>query len=359
MDLLLMAQLVADSVVVFSKALVALTKEVPELPVNVLLLNNKLVLPMPVLLPLVPSKTSKPLLRLNVTRMPVLLLRVKTLLMPLLPELLLTVPPLPASRPTVLILTVTTGPSLTLTRLLLRQVVSTQLPPTVNSPANSAHLLLLPHQADLASHKLSMLLQGTPLSLLLTRLLPHLPVSTSMPETLPLPDNSLPLPWMFLLNLSQGTLPSPMLTELLPLPPLLLPPRHLAELDPQLLEVHLASLVPTPPVSEVSPEPPPLFLSQEDKPLAKPLLDPSVLEPSLPKARVKTKATATAPVLATVAMVAMAHTVDTTRTLSHPTVSPTLSHPTVSPMLSHPTASPTVSPTVDINKDGDQGSVTF
>ena len=356
-----MAQLVADSVVVFSKALVALTKEVPELPVNVLLLNNKLVLPMPVLLPLVPSKTSKPLLRLNVTRMPVLLLRVKTLLMPLLPELLLTVPPLPASRPTVLILTVTTGPSLTLTRLLLRQVVSTQLPPTVNSPANSAHLLLLPHQADLASHKLSMLPQGTPLSLLLTRLLPHLPVSTSMQETLPLPDNSLPLPWMFLLNLSKGTLPSPMLTELLlllpllPLLPLLLPPKHLAdlaELDPQLLEVHLASLVPTPPVSEVSPEPPPLLLSQEDEPLAKPLLGPSVLEPSLLIARVKTKATATAPVPATVAM---AHTVDTTRTLSHPTVSPTLSHPTASPTLSHPTASPTV----DINKDGDQGSVTF
>ena len=74
--------------------------------------------------------------------------------MPLLPELLLTVPPLPASRPTVLILTVTTALSQMLTRLLLHQVVSALRAPTVPSLANSQPPQLLPNPADLPSHKM-------------------------------------------------------------------------------------------------------------------------------------------------------------------------------------------------------------
>ena len=50
---------------------VSLAKEVLALLNNVLLPNSKLVKPMPVLLPCVLNKTSKPLSKLDVTRMPV------------------------------------------------------------------------------------------------------------------------------------------------------------------------------------------------------------------------------------------------------------------------------------------------
>ena len=93
-------------------------------------------------------------------------------------------------------------------------------------------------------------------------------------------------------------------------------------------------------LSEVS-DPPPLLSLEEDKPPADKLLDLSVPEPSLPKARAKAHTVATALTVAMALMVAMALTVDiNNRTLSPPTVAPT-------------------EDTVDINKDGDQGSVTF
>ena len=72
MDLLLMAQSAVDSVVRFLLVKVSLAKEVLALLNNVLLPNSKLVKPMPVLLPCVLNKTSKPLSKLDVTRMPVL-----------------------------------------------------------------------------------------------------------------------------------------------------------------------------------------------------------------------------------------------------------------------------------------------
>ena len=112
MDLMLMVQLVVLSVV-------------DALLNNVLLPNSKPSLTTDVLLPSVLNKTSRPPLRLHVTVMPALLLNVSKLLMPPLLELLPAVQLLPAFKPTALILTVTTAPLPTPTKLLLPQVVST------------------------------------------------------------------------------------------------------------------------------------------------------------------------------------------------------------------------------------------
>lgn len=212
----------------------------------------------------------------------------------------------------------------------------------------SAHLQLLQHLADLLFLQVSMLLQETPPSPEPTRPLLLLLESMPLPLDAPLLANSQPLLLIFLLNLSKGMLPSPMLTELLPLPPPPLlsvtsevsPTLEDSPLDlvPQLLVVHPVSLVPTPVPSEVS-EPPPLLSLKERKLLLTPLLHLSVMEPSLPRATEPTEVSAL--------MVAMV-TLD----------SLTLSLPTVAPMEATVDMVATVA-TVDINKDGDQVSVTF
>lgn len=286
--------------------------------------------------------------------MPALLLNVSKLLMPPLLELLPAVPLLPASKPTALILTVTTAPLPTPTKLLLPQVVSTPLAPTKLLQVPSAHLQLLQHPADLLFHQVSMLLQETPPSPEPTRPLLLLLELMPLPLDAPLLANSQPLLLMFLLNLSKGMLPSPMLTELLPLPPPPLisvtsevsPTLEDSPLDlvPKLLVVHPVSLVPTPVPSEVS-EPPPLLSLKERKLLLTQLLHLSVMEPSLPRVTVPTEVTAL--------MVAMALTVVMV-TLD----SLTLSLPTVAPMEATVDMVATVA-TVDTNKNGDQGSVTF
>ena len=197
-----------------------------------------------------------------------------------------------------------------------------------------------------------MLLQETLPSPEPTRLLPLLLELMPLPLNAPLPANSQPLLSMFLLNLPKGTLPSPEPTRPLLLPALLLPPLPLAhsevyldspvdslELEPQLLVAHPVSLVPTLVPLAVS-EPPPLLFPQEGKPLPRPLYHLSVLELSLPKDKVPSE------VMAPTA--AMAHTQD----------SLTLSLPTVAPMEATVDTVAMVA-TVDTNKSGDQGSVTF
>ena len=293
------------------------------------------------LLPSVLNKTSRPQLKLNVTAMLALLLSVRMLQMLPQLELLLAVLLLPAFKPTALILTVTTAPLLTPTKLLLHQVVSTPRAPTKLSPTPLADLQLPLHPADLLFHQLSMLLQETLPSPEPTRPLPLLPELMPLPLNAPLPANSQPLLLMLLLNLSIGTLPSPEPTRPLPLPALLLPPLPLAhsevsldslvdspELDPQLLVAYPVSLAPTPVPLAVS-EPPPLLFPQEGKPLPRPL--PKDIEPT----------EVTAPTAA------MAHTPS-----PHTQDNLTLSPPTVAPKEA------TVD-TVDTNKSGDQGSVTF
>merc|ERR550539_1063283 len=200
-----------------------------------------------------------------------------------------------------------------------------------------------------------MLLQETPPSPEPTRPLLLLLELMPLPLDAPLLANSQPLLLMFLLNLSKGMLPSPMLTELLPLPPPPLlsvtsevsPTLEDSPLDlvPKLLVVHPVSLVPTPVPSEVS-EPPPLLSLKERKQLLltplllTPLLHLSNAEPSsLPRVREPTEVS-----VHTVAMALMVAMV----TPDSLTPSP----PTVAPMEA------TVD-MVDTNKDGDQGSVTF
>ena len=250
--------------------------------------------PMPVLLPSATSRTRFVQLKLNVTPMPVLLLSVKTLLTPPMPELLPTVPALPVSRPTVWKLIVTTPPSPMLTRLLVLLVVSTLPPPTLPSPTPLPLLLLLQHPAESPLLRMSMLPQGTQPSPKPTRL-PLLPlVSMPMPETLLSPTPSLLLQLTFLLTTS----PSPMLTKLPPPLPLLPLPSHLSVISmvsEEALEVQPASLETMLPASEVL-QPPPL-LSLVEEPLTGPPQDPllpldplpldqSLLEPSLPRTRV-------------------------------------------------------------------------
>ena len=91
---------------------------------NVLLPNSKPALTTNVLLPSVLNKTNRLQLKLLVTVMLALLLNVSKLLMPPLLELLPAVPLLLASKPTALMLTATTAPLPTPTKLLLPQVVS-------------------------------------------------------------------------------------------------------------------------------------------------------------------------------------------------------------------------------------------
>ena len=238
----------------------------------------------------------------------------------------------------------------------------------------SVHLQLLQHPADLAFHQLSTLMQETLPSPEPTRPLLLLLESMPLPLNAPLLANSEPLLLIFLLNLPKGMLPSPGLTELLPLPPppLLSVLPLLSVVSPtlvdsptledspldfvlQLLVVHPVSLVPTPVPSEVS-EPPPLLSLKERKQLLltpllltlllltplllTPLLHLSNAEPSsLPRVREPTEVT-----VHTVAMALMVAMV----TPDSLTPSP----PTVAPMEA------TVD-MVDTNKDGDQGSVTF
>lgn len=214
-----------------------------------------------------------------------------------------------------------------------------------------------------------MLQPETPLSPEPTRPLLLPPELMPLPLDVPLLANSEPLLLMFLLHLFKGTLPSLMLTELLPLPPLLLPPLVLApsevspdledsplDLEPPLLVVHQVSLVPTPVPSEVS-EPPPLLSPKERKPRPKPLLIRSVQDTlllllslldtlSLLKDIELTEVTAP-----TVAMVLTAAT-----TLTQDSLMP--NPPTVAPMEDTVDTVAMVA-TVDTNKNGDQGSVTF
>ena len=303
------------------------------------------------------NKTSRQQLKLNVTAKPAFLLSVSKLQMLLQLELLLAVLLLPAFKPTALILTVTTAPSLTPTKLLLHQVVSTPQAPIKLSPKHSADLQLPLHPADWLFHQLSMLLQETLPSPEPTRPLPLLLELMPLPLNAPLPANSQPLLLMFLLNLPKEMLPSPEPTKPLLLPALLLPPLPLAhsevsldspvdslELEPQLLVVHPVSLVPTPVPLAVS-EPPPLLFPQERKPLPRPLHHLSVLELSLPKDLEPTEVTAPT--------AAMAHTPSL-----HTQDSLTLSLPTVAPMEATVDTVAMVA-TVDTNKSGDQGSVTF
>merc|ERR1712223_1719273 len=321
-DLLLMAQLVVPSVV-------------DKLLNSVLLPNRELSKPIAKLLPSVLNKTSRQQLKLNVTAKPAFLLSVSKLQMLLQLELLLAVLLLPAFKPTALILIVTTAPSLTPTKLLLHQVVSTPQAPIKLSPKHSADLQLPLHPADWLFHQLSMLLQ----------------------ETLPSPEPTRPLP--LLLELMPLPLNALLLANSQPLllPALLLPPLPLAhsevsldspvdslELEPQLLVVHPVSLVPTPVPLAVS-EPPPLLFPQERKPLPRPLHHLSVLELSLPKDLEPTEVTAPT--------AAMAHTPSL-----HTQDSLTLSLPTVAPMEATVDTVAMVA-TVDTNKSGDQGSVTF
>merc|ERR1712051_1022256 len=240
--------------------------------------------------------------------------------------------------------------------------------PTVLSQMLSVHLQLLQHPADLAFHQLSTLMQETLPSPEPTRPLLLLLESMPLPLSAPLLANSEPLLLIFLLNLPKGMLPSPGLTELLPLPPppLLSVLPLLSVVSPtledspldfvlQLLVVHPVSLVPTPVPSEVS-EPPPLLSLKERRQLLltpllltlllltplllTPLLHLSNAEPSsLPRVREPTEVT-----VHTVAMALMVAMV----TPDSLTPSP----PTVAPMEA------TVD-MVDTNKDGDQGSVTF
>lgn len=190
-----------------------------------------------------------------------------------------------------------------------------------------------------------------------TKPLPLLPELMPLPLNAPLLANLQPLVLMFHLNLPKEMLPSPEPTRPLPLPALLLPPLPLAhsevsldspvdslELEPQLLVAHPVSLVPTPVPLAVS-EPPPLLFPQEGEPLPRPLHHLSVLELSLPKDIEPTEVTAPT--------ADMAHTPS-----PHTQDSLTLSLPTVAPMEATVDTVAMVA-TVDTNKSGDQGSVTF